>query len=135
MKKTNLIPPYSPTGKTNFPTRKKSGVYLIYQNHKLVYVGYSQTDVYKTMYRHFQFWNDKSQVRVIYPNWEQIKVRIVYCSPLQADRLEKALILKYKPRDNPNKYYQYLMDYQEQKTLESFEDSPIIYTNSKNAPF
>lgn len=129
MKRSKLVAPYSANGNTNFPLRNKSGVYMIYENRKLVYVGYSSFDVYKAMYRHFQRWNDNTQVRVIYPNSENIKVRLIYCTPLQADRLEKALILKYKPRDNPNKYEQYTMDYQEAKTLEKFEDSPIIYNN------
>ncbi len=136
MKKTKLLAPYTDNGNTRFPLRNKSGVYMIYQNGTLVYVGYSTTDVYKTMYRHFQYWNDNKQVRVIYPNSNTIKVRLIYCTPLQADKLEKALILKYKPRDNPNKYEQYSMDYEEKKTLEKFEDSPIIYTRSnEETPF
>ena len=97
--------PYT-NGKTNFRyTSKKSGVYLIYKNDVLRYVGMSKTDVYKTMYRHFQSWNDPTQVRTTYNGKSKdIRCRVVLCTPAQAVRLEKMLILKHKPKDNPNKY-------------------------------
>jgi len=103
-RKTRILAPYNKEGKANFPARNKSGVYLIYKGENLSYVGHSKTDLYKTMYRHFQSWDDKTQVRVSYKNSTQCKVRVIYCSPMNAVKLEKALIIKYKPKDNPEKY-------------------------------
>lgn len=102
--KTKILPPYNKDGKTNFPARNKSGTYLIYKDSKLVYVGHSVTDLYTTMYRHFQKWDDKTQVRISYKVSPLYKVRVVYCSPTNAQKLEKALIVKFKPKDNPIKY-------------------------------
>jgi excinuclease UvrABC nuclease subunit len=101
MIKTRLYKPYTKTGKTTFPARKKTGVYIFYKNEIVVYVGKSENDVYKAMYRHLQQWNDPSQDRVVY-NSNEVKIRIVYCTILQARRLEAALIRKYKPADNLN---------------------------------
>jgi hypothetical protein len=59
MKKTRYKEPYNKYGKTNFGfTENKSGVYLIKskRTNKIVYVGYSASNLYKTMYRHFQSW-------------------------------------------------------------------------------
>ena len=58
------------------------------------------------MYRHFQKWNDKSQIRIEYNNTNNLKIDIILTSTkLQASRLEKALIIKYKPKDNPEQYW------------------------------
>jgi len=103
-----------------FSKRKSPGVYLIYKNSLLVYVGYSGSDVYKAMYRHFQKWTDVTQVRVTY-NPEQVKARVIYCNTAQqAAGLEKALIIKRKPKDNPNKYTQYTTDQQEETIYKKF---------------
>ena len=45
---------YAMRHSATFAARKRPGVYLIYKKGVLSYVGYSGTDVYKTMYRHFQ---------------------------------------------------------------------------------
>lgn len=103
-RKTRILPPYNKEGKANFPARNKSGVYLIYKGENLTYIGHSKTDLYKTMYRHFQSWEDKTQVRISYKQNSLYKVRVVYCSPMNAVKLERALIIKYKPKDNPEKY-------------------------------
>jgi predicted GIY-YIG superfamily endonuclease len=81
----------------------KSGVYIIKENGKIVYVGYSASNLYKTMYRHFQQWNDRQQQRKVYTNPAIVTVRVVLTPPSKADKLEKALIIKYKPRDNKEK--------------------------------
>ena len=105
MKKTRLTPPYNDNGKTNFKL-KKSGVYLIYKNDILRYVGFSKNNVYKAMYRHFQSWNDRTQQRVVYNNLKGIKVRVIYTNtPKQAYDLEKACIIKLKPKDNIQQYW------------------------------
>lgn len=114
MKRTRLKPPYKEDGSTSFPARNLPGCYLIYKDgtwdRELRYVGHSATDVYKALYRHFQVWNDR-QVdaglrgeRIVYKVRNRIKVRVIYCNTAaQARELEKALILKYRPVDNPDK--------------------------------
>lgn len=140
MKKTRLIAPYyqdkyKMRHSASLPNRYLSGVYMIYKNGNLVYVGFSRFSVYKALYRHFQQWNDKRQIRVTY-NPTEVKVRVIYCTPQQADKLEKALILKYKPKDNPQQYDLYEADKSEIKVLEKFEnDTPLIYNSDLETPF
>lgn len=106
--KLRAATPYNAKGGTNFPFLiNKTGVYQIKENGKLVYVGYSAENLYKTMYRHFQKWNHRGQVVVTYADRMQqnrYTVQVTLCSPAKAMKLEKALILRYVPRDNPNKY-------------------------------
>lgn len=83
--------------------KNKTGVYLIKQDSKIVYVGYSIGSLYKTIYRHFQDWNDKAQERKVYDK-TGVKIRVFFCTPKQADRLETYLIQKLKPRDNKQTY-------------------------------
>lgn len=101
MIKTRLYSAYTKTGKTTFPARKKTGVYIFYKSNQPVYVGKSENDVYKALYRHLQKWNDQEQTRIVY-NSDEIKIRVVYCTALQARKLESALIKKYNPVDNLN---------------------------------
>jgi excinuclease UvrABC nuclease subunit len=106
MIKLRFLKPYI-GGKTRFPDRGRAGVYLISENGQVVYIGYSANDLYKTLYRHFQTWNHDKQFVVSYKDLLAVndyRVRVVYCTALQAVDLEKALIIKYKPRDNFNKY-------------------------------
>lgn len=66
--KTRFLVPYKESAngtlKPNLPhlttTEKQAGVYLIKSNRtgKIVYVGYSENQLYKTIYRHFQKWKD-----------------------------------------------------------------------------
>lgn len=108
MRKFRGQPPYNKEGKTNFRyTSGKPGVYLIYRDGVLVYIGSSKSDVYKTMYRHFQSWNDPTQVRVTFQKQlkrRQFRCRVVLTTPIQAERLERALIVKHKPKYNTYKY-------------------------------
>lgn len=106
--KQRRVKPYQANGKTTFNLRNRTGCYMIYRGDVLLYIGYSGTDLYKTLYRHFQKWNDKTQVRVTYSNLKDITVRVIYTTTKNhAQRLEKALINKYKPKDNPQKYEAY----------------------------
>jgi hypothetical protein len=107
MKKSKQISPYNNSGRANFPDRGRTGVYIIYEDKTPVYVGYSAKDLYKTMYRHFQEWNHTGQEVVSYArqyNKYKYTCRVVYCTARQAASLETALIKKYKPRDNGNRY-------------------------------
>lgn len=97
--------PFPDRGKLNKLIRDakgKTGVYLIKENNKVVYVGYSASDLYKTLTRHFQKWNDK-QYRVTYDVWkENYKVKILYTKKNKVRNLECDMYHKYKPRDNFN---------------------------------
>jgi hypothetical protein len=105
-KKSKFLKPYT-GNKTTFgkTIRNKPGVYLIKSNRtgNTVYVGYSGTNVYKTMYRHFQTWNDPQQVRKIYSP-DNYTARVILTTGKRAADLEKYLIEKIRPRDNKNKY-------------------------------
>lgn len=131
MKKFKTIKPY--TGdKTNIRfADNKSGIYLIYPagSQKAVYIGMSQTNLYKTILRHFQSWADPRQIRVTYPK-KGYNIRIVFCSPAQAERLERALIVKHKPIDNPNKYLLYTATKQDENEIEKY-----INTDTIECPF
>ena len=122
--------------KDNRPTfkkRKRPGVYLIYVNGTLRYVGYSSYDVYKTMYRHFQSWADSRQTRIIYPRHPEVKIRVIYTNtPKQAATLERALRIKYQPTDNPQQLINVEPTKAEEKIYEKFED---IRTYAGDVPF
>jgi hypothetical protein len=130
MKKSRLLPPYDSQGRTTFSKRNKPGVYIIYKNDTPVYIGFSAKDTYKALYRHFQTWNDRTQQRVTYRNLDNIKVRVIYTNTAgQAAKLEKALIIKLKPTDNPKQYWlTYDTDEKEEAIYQNFVDtdtSPI----------
>ena len=110
MKKSKFVPPYHRSG-TTFPDRNKSGVYLIKKRSEIfsvTYIGMSKTDIYTTMYRHFQRWNDKRFDRKVYER-EKYLIRVIYCTPLQAVKLERALIIRHNPKDNAEKYDNYTL--------------------------
>lgn len=133
--------PYKKNGRTNFPeSQKRKGVYLIRVNGVIRYIGHSASDLYKTMYRHFQSWEDKNQVRVTYQHWlnqarYDIKVRLVFTNTAkQAKALEKALILKYRPKDNPDKLDLFDPTPGEEKYMNKVEDE-YFDTYTEAAPF
>tara|TARA_R110000751_G_scaffold128883_2_gene230936 strand:- start:218 stop:622 length:405 start_codon:yes stop_codon:yes gene_type:complete len=134
MIKSRFKKPYRKDGKTNFPhTTKKSGVYLIAdKNGKIVYVGFSLSNLYKTMYRHFQSWKDWRQERATFSR-KTHKVRVVFTTPKQAQKLERALIVKYKPKGNPDK----LLDYTISKAESKIKDEYLLEntTNFEDIPF
>ena len=102
MKKTRFFYPY--TNNRCALTKSGIGVYIIKKSGKIVYIGYSSYDVKKTMYRHFQNWNDKTQRRVVYKDLKEVTVRVVFCrTEKQAAILEEVLILKHRPKDNEQK--------------------------------
>lgn len=142
MKVFKFLPPYKPSGKTNFPeAQKRTGVYLIKKNNVIVYVGYSASNLYKTLYRHFQTWNDKQQPdRISYQEQlsrNKFTVRVVYCTPKRAAALEKALILKHNPKDNKLKYAAYLNEApkNEVKYIENIKDIYDTAQVLQTAPF
>ena len=132
--KDKLKKPYFDNGKTFFSTRKKAGVYLIYRDNTLLYVGYSGSDVYKAMYRHFQKWQDKKQIRITY-NPETVKVRVIYCNnATTASRLETALIINKKPKDNPQQYWlKYDTDEKENAVYNIYLDTDVTPIHTENS--
>ena len=92
------------------PTGKVSGAYLIYHipSQQIVYVGKSHTQLYKTVYRHFQKWvrpknNPGDFGYKTFRNANTYGIRVFTCTPKQADRLELYWINKYKPKYNSEK--------------------------------
>jgi excinuclease UvrABC nuclease subunit len=137
MRKTKKIAPYSSQGKSNLKFAiGRPGVYLIYKNGKSKpsYVGFSASNVYKTCLRHFQSWKDKKQVRTTYPKRGYL-VRIVLCGPLQAARLEKYLIVKLQPFDNPMKLDLYRLSAEEKIDGKKYEKLNDFMPDLGDAPF
>lgn len=135
MKKFKFLPPYKKPGQTSFPeTQNRSGVYLVKENNRLVYIGMSARNLYKTLYRHFETWDHPSQVVVTYKSRlkkHKYTVRVVLCTPGQAARLERLLILKYNPRDNDLKYKGYQLTAFDERMIVMYENEPI----NQAAPF
>jgi len=131
IRKTRFIQAYSSAGQVNkalgLKTSGGAGVYLIKDRGQLAYIGYSGTNLYKTFTRHFQSWDDPQQQRVTYPQAAHITARIVYTrTAQQAAALERALILKYRPKDNPNKLTSYEMEPKHEKIIEQhYEECPF----------
>lgn len=129
MKKYKFFTPYQKTGRTTFPdTQNKSGVYLIKENEKVVYIGMSTVNLYKTMYRHFEAWRHRTQEVVSYRNKmasNRYTVRVVLCTALQSVKLERALIKKHRPRDNENKYSQYEITVSDTNLVQAYESTGI----------
>ena len=137
VKKYKFLPPYKKNGKTTFPELKgRHGVYLIKEDGKIVYIGHSCKHLYKVVYRHFQKWTEAS---LITGNWlyhttykrkmkrHHYTVRIVLTNTCaQAERLERALIIKYQPRDNRQKYDDYKLDLTDKKLVKSYEDNKVL---------
>ena len=86
MRATRYVKPYKKNGKGELKKQVVSnpeintGVYLIKEAGKIVYVGYSETHLDKTAYRHFQTWQDFKQKRATY-NREKATIKFIFCSP------------------------------------------------------
>ena len=129
--KTSFLSAYNDEGKPNLKvlsaSLKQSGVYFVKDNKDtIVYVGYSESNLYKTIYRHFQSWNDKTQRRATFP--KSYKVRIIFTTPKRAALLEKYLISKFKPKDN-DLIPEDLTPKQESQAREILNDTILIYNN------
>jgi excinuclease UvrABC nuclease subunit len=84
---------------------QKAGVYLIksLRTGNIVYIGHSSSNLKKTLYRHFQEWNERQKQRITYGKYAY-EIRVIYTTPTRAPQIEKFLIQKFKPRDNENFY-------------------------------
>jgi len=135
---SKLLPPYNEKGKANFKIRNAPGVYAIFKAGKIIYIGYSKTNLYRTMYRHFQTWTDSTeQYRATFKSLEGIKVAVIYCDTAKvAKLLEGALIIKHRPKANVNIYDGYVTDEKEKEALKKLgQIKPGIYNFSGDLPF
>lgn len=135
--KTRFVAPYA-NGKINLPVCPRcaqTGVYFIKSNRtgKIIYIGYSASNLYKTISRHFQTWNDKSQQRFVYGR-DHYTVRVIFTNAERAALLEKFLIVKHNPRDNKMKYDNYLTPAEERKA-EKIEEAAQWLSISDEVPF
>jgi excinuclease UvrABC nuclease subunit len=132
MKKFRRTQIYAAKGKTNVKeTQGKAGVYMIYSNNTLVYIGSSQSNMYKALLRHFQDWTSSRQTRITYAQHPRYKVSIIQTTGKQAPRLERALIQRMKPRDNPMQYQIFELTPEEKRANEIYQNT----LNSGEAPF
>jgi hypothetical protein len=139
-KKTKLVKPYT-NGKPTLKRLYRPGVYIIYketgtdQKKVPVYVGYSASNVYKTLYRHFQSWEDTRQIRTTYSKFGPYKVRVILCGPKTAGNLERVLLSKLKPKDNPRKLA-LIMTKADIKIINELNATFVDFTLTENeAPF
>jgi len=86
---------------------KKKGIYRIFENGNLIYIGYSGTNLYKTISRHFHIWKDsKQQARISYSNLigkrrYDIEVELMpQATTNQIELRECQLVDFHQPRDN-----------------------------------
>ena len=111
MRVLKRVPVYKSDKKSNITHLKgKSGVYHIFDGNKRVYVGHSSYNLYKTILRHFQEWNDEAQPgRITYVNKRKSRfsVKVWLTNSYDAPILEETHILKYRPRDNKLKIESY----------------------------
>ena len=106
--------PYKSWQRTNYPKiTNKYGVYFIRKksNLEIVYIGFSRSNLYKALYRHFQYYNDNGsnngQRRIYYDNAAKYEVAILISSQKHAAKLEKHYIFEYRPKDCDFKYDSY----------------------------
>ena len=145
--KSKLIPVYKAPGKTNVTfTVGHSGTYLIYEDKKLVYVGYSSNNMYRTCMRHFNKWSDTDKLAAFFGfkagvtyygnDMSRYKVRFIFCTAERAAKLEKSLIIKYNPRDNTEKYKSYTPTPEAVELVNEFETARITnFDDMEEAPF
>jgi hypothetical protein len=91
--------------------RDKPGVYFIKENNELVYVGMSRCNLLKALYRHFQHWKSWNQRRVSYKHdlkTHAYEIAVITTERDHAHETEKAYILKFNPRDNYDRYEEYM---------------------------
>ena len=123
--KSRFISPYNGTASNLAFARNKPGVYLIAIRGEIRYIGYSESNVEKTCLRHFQSWDDSKQTRVTYRSRTDVTVRVILTTAARAKELEKALIIKLRPIDNPDKLNGYLgkVPKSAEQILEEYENA------------
>ena len=137
-RKIKTTPLFKPYNNDNKPTLKSNGkgIYYIFRNGRLHYIGKSSYDIKKTLYRHFQKWTDKRRdsarrwqifERVTYYGLpvNEFKVKCLFIDNTDLiDTLEQALIKKHTPPDNSQKLAFYSAE-QETAALDKIKLSNI----------
>ncbi len=125
MKVFKFAPPYNKNGKANFPLRDKAGIYIVKEAGVIVYIGKSRNNLYRTMYRRFEKWEEPN---LSFDLAKKYTVRVIYCTDKQADSLEKKLILKYEPKHNLNQYKEFQENTYDKQVFNA-------YMNTEPVPF
>lgn len=104
--------------------KKRMGIYKIFEDGKIIYVGSSNSDLYKTILRHFQEWNDKEQLqRISYKSKlkeHRYEVEATITNDLKYNLyIEHAIINELKPRDNKIGNYNLYRNKMKQSQLDS----------------
>ncbi len=115
--------------------RHKSGLYFIFENRVLVYIGMSRSNVESALYRHFQEWTDqryyahypnKHICRITYKDKLKKNTYEVGIILLEAEEVmdyEKGFIIEHNPRDNRQKYENYTEEFKiAEVSPHTFED-------------
>lgn len=132
---------FAPFNEKNKPSLKilnkkfSSGVYYIKEraSNRIVYIGLSQSNLYRTIYRHFYYWQQR--------NWyskDNYLIKIIFTTPAQAIKLEKFLILKYKKLGQADdNYLNYSLDLTDAEKSSAKMDlsNPIIVSPDEDYPF
>ncbi|MEM6696759.1 MAG: GIY-YIG nuclease family protein [Bacteroidota bacterium] len=126
----------------------QKGVYIIQDNHgEVVYVGYSLSNLYGRLYRHFQKHSAEHATHV-YSKFGYL-VQVVQLPSSQQHltaELEKYFIMSLQPRDNIEKYlfyqdggepkeYHKTKDQQAEQEKETWEDLPELGAEVEEVPF
>lgn len=116
----------------------KKGIYHIYENSTRVYVGSSTSDLYKTILRHFQQWEDSNQEKRI--SYKDRLGKFSYTVQIEEmdgktqkeiENREYQLIAKYQPRDNKLRKYCNVITGECKSKVEKAKEA--IKKNKKNA--
>jgi hypothetical protein len=105
--------------------KNKAGVYLISLGRKIIYIGHSSTNLYKTITRHFHEWKHEGRQVSYDPTKGNYKIQILYTSGKAAPQLECYLISNFKPVDNDSKCKNWNLKYAENILTEEEEEAPF----------
>jgi len=104
-----FVPPYKILNGRRRTTLRQywylKGVYFICENGMVIYIGMSQSCVYKALYRHFESWDDPRIKRQTYTD-DPFRYQVAIIPSDDATQLEKEMIRLFKPRDNREFYEQ-----------------------------
>ncbi len=136
---SNFNPPYYNGNRTTYwQTKERSGVYIIKENNKIVYIGRSGSNLYKTLYRHFETWTHRTQEVVSYKHLlkrNKYTVSVILTTPKEANSLEKALILKHRPRDCEQKYEIYINNKDVEKAYLNYKKQIPMRREKRSSEF
>lgn len=107
--RTEWFRPYKNGIKTSLfdhiPAKSKAGVYVVRSDSgRILYVGHSKTQIYATLYRHYQRWNDPAQRRFTFSRYAtEVCVYLPAGGVETVFTLEQYLIGKLTPKYGADK--------------------------------